>query len=99
MIYVLSDIHGQSRRFHSILSQIDLKDEDTLYILGDVIDRNPDGIRILREIISHPNMQMLLGNHEHMMLQSLYSHLLKQLLRHHTCQGGTETAAKSPTIT
>ena len=49
MIYVLSDIHGQSRRFHSILSQIDLKDEDTLYILGDVIDRNPDGIRILRD--------------------------------------------------
>ena len=44
MIYVLSDIHGQSRRFHSILSQIDLNDEDTLYILGDVIDRNPDGI-------------------------------------------------------
>lgn len=45
MIYVLSDIHGQSRRFHSILSQIDLKAEDTLYILGDVIDRNPDSER------------------------------------------------------
>ena len=49
MIYVMSDIHGQARRFHSILDQIALKDEDTLYILGDVIDRNPDGIRILRE--------------------------------------------------
>ncbi len=72
MIYVLSDIHGQARRFYSILEQIDLKAEDTLYILGDVIDRNPDGIRILREIMSRPNMQMLLGNHELMMLQSLY---------------------------
>lgn len=49
MIYVTSDIHGRIRRFHSILDQIDLKDEDSLYILGDVIDRNPDGIRILRE--------------------------------------------------
>ena len=72
MKYVLSDIHGQARRFYSILEQIDLRAEDTLYILGDVIDRNPDGIRILREIMSRPNMQMLLGNHEHMMLQSLY---------------------------
>ena len=72
MIYVMSDIHGQARRFHSILDQIALKDEDTLYILGDVIDRNPDGIRILKEIMSRPNMKMLLGNHELMMLQSLY---------------------------
>ena len=37
MIYVMSDIHGQSRRFDSILSQINLQPEDTLYILGDVM--------------------------------------------------------------
>ena len=35
MIYVMSDIHGNSKRFDSVLSQIDLKPEDTLYILGD----------------------------------------------------------------
>ena len=39
MIYVMSDIHGNTRRFDSILKQIDLQPEDTLYILGDVIDR------------------------------------------------------------
>lgn len=72
MIYVMSDIHGQSRRFDSILSQINLQPEDTLYILGDVIDRNPDGIRILRRIMAMPNVKMLLGNHEHMMLEALY---------------------------
>ena len=49
MIYVMSDIHGNSRRFNSIMEQIKLKDTDTLYILGDVIDRYPDGIRILRK--------------------------------------------------
>ena len=72
MIYVLSDIHGQARRFYSILHQIQLTSEDTLYVLGDVIDRNPDGIRILRYIMKQPNIHMLLGNHELMMLQSLY---------------------------
>ena len=71
MIYVMSDIHGNLRRFESVLKQIDLKSDDTLYILGDVIDRHPDGIRILRRIMATPNMKMLLGNHEYMMLRAL----------------------------
>ena len=73
MIYVLSDIHGNERRFRSIMKQICLKPEDTLYVLGDVIDRHPGGIRILREIMTMPNAKMLLGNHEYMMLRALGS--------------------------
>jgi len=72
MIYVLSDIHGNRRRFDSIMSQINLQNEDTLYILGDVIDRHPDGIKILRQIMKMPNAKMLLGNHELMMLNAIY---------------------------
>lgn len=71
MTYVLSDIHGNMRRFHSILRQINLQPEDTLYILGDVIDRHPHGIRILKEIMAMPNTKMLLGNHEYMMLRAI----------------------------
>ena len=51
MIYVMSDIHGQKRRFDSVMKKIKLQPDDTLYILGDVIDRNPDGIKILRQIM------------------------------------------------
>lgn len=72
MIYVMSDIHGQKRRFDSIMKQINLQPEDTLYILGDVIDRNPDGIKILRQFMATPNVRMLLGNHELMMMDALY---------------------------
>lgn len=72
MIYVMSDIHGQQRRFNSVMNQISLRSEDTLYVLGDVIDRNPDGIRILRQLMAMPNVRMLLGNHELMMLNALY---------------------------
>lgn len=71
MIYVLADIHGNERRFHSVMKQINLQPEDTLYVLGDVIDRHPGGIRILRKIMAMPNAQMLLGNHEYMMLRAL----------------------------
>lgn len=72
MTYVLSDIHGQKRRFDSIMKQINLQPEDALYVLGDVIDRNPYGIQILRQIMKMPNVKMLLGNHELMMLDALY---------------------------
>ena len=71
MIYVMSDIHGNSRRFNSIMKQIKLQPEDTLYILGDVIDRYPDGIKILRQLMAMENVKMLLGNHEYMMLNAL----------------------------
>jgi serine/threonine protein phosphatase 1 len=71
MIYVLSDIHGNERRFGSILKQIDLKPEDTLYVLGDVMDRHGGGIRILRRLMGMPNAKLILGNHEYMMLRAL----------------------------
>jgi len=71
MIYVLSDVHGNLKRFNSIMGQINLQDSDTLYILGDVIDRFPDGIKILRQIMKMPNAKMLLGNHEYMMLEAI----------------------------
>ena len=71
MHYVLSDIHGNEERFRSILRKIDLKEDDTLYVLGDVIDRHPWGLRILRELMAMPNAKLILGNHEYMMLRAL----------------------------
>lgn len=71
MNYVLSDIHGNERRFRSVMEQVRLQPEDTLYVLGDVIDRYPGGIRILRELMKMPNVKMLLGNHEYMMLRAV----------------------------
>lgn len=71
MIYILSDIHGNERRFASILKQIHLQPKDTLYVLGDVVDRHPGGIRILRRLMAMPNVKLLLGNHEYMLLRAL----------------------------
>ena len=71
MTYVMSDIHGNKRNFDSILKQINLQPEDELYVLGDVIDRYPDGIKILMWLMKRPNTWVLLGNHEYMMLKAL----------------------------
>ena len=37
--YVMSDIHGEADRFHAMLEKIEFSADDTLYILGDLIDR------------------------------------------------------------
>lgn len=69
--YIMSDIHGRKNRFDSVLQQIDLKPEDELYILGDVIDRGEYGIELLKQIIKMSNAHMLIGNHEFMMLNAI----------------------------
>ena len=75
MTYVISDIHGNTKALDDILNQINLQPEDNLYILGDVIDRNPGGIAIIQKIMNTNNMYMLLGNHEILMLNALGHHL------------------------
>ena len=57
--------------FREGLKQIRFTKDDFLYVIGDAIDRGLDGIRLLREIKRKPNMDLLLGNHEQMMLQSV----------------------------
>lgn len=71
MIYCMSDIHGEYDRFMKMLKLIEFSETDTLYIIGDVIDRKPGGIDILQKIMVSSNMVMLLGNHEQMCLDTL----------------------------
>lgn len=44
--------------------KIGLRPDDTLYVLGDVIDRGLDGCRILLDMMGRPNVIPILGNHE-----------------------------------
>lgn len=64
MIYCMSDLHGHYENYIAMLREISFRPEDTLYVLGDVIDRGPDGIRILQDMMARPNVMPLLGNHE-----------------------------------
>ena len=70
MTYVISDLHGYSiEKLKILLKKAGFCENDFLYILGDVIDRNGDGgVGILRWLLSRPNVQLVLGNHEAMLL-------------------------------
>ncbi len=71
-IYVMSDIHGQYDLYTKALDTIHFDDTDTLYILGDLIDRGPDGIKILQDVIWRPNVHCCIGNHELFMHDNLW---------------------------
>lgn len=48
-----------------MLNKINLQDEDVFYILGDVIDRNKGGFKILKDMMMRHNVVPILGNHEY----------------------------------
>ncbi len=69
--YVISDIHGEYDKFVELLDKIKLQDTDTLYILGDILDRGPNPIKTLLKLMNMPNVICLVGNHELMALECL----------------------------
>lgn len=69
--YVTSDAHGHLRALDRVLSLVQPGSGDTLYVLGDMIDRGPDPVGVLRLVRGLPNTAVLAGNHEAMMLAAL----------------------------
>lgn len=70
MTYVISDLHGyRIEKLKELLEKTNFSEDDWLYILGDVIDRNGDGgIGVLQWLIKQPNAELIMGNHEAMLL-------------------------------
>lgn len=69
MIYVTSDLHGYPLdKFRALLEKADFSDDDFCFVLGDVIDRGTEGVKTLRWMMNQPNFELILGNHEAMML-------------------------------
>ena len=69
--YVTSDIHGEYDLFIRLIEKIQLKDDDTLYVLGDMVDRGPHPIKTLLKLMEMPNVLCLVGNHELMAIECL----------------------------
>ena len=51
MIYAVSDLHGCYEKYRNMLETIQFRETDTLYILGDVVDRGDGGMKILLDMI------------------------------------------------
>lgn len=64
MTFVLSDIHGCYDQYIALLQEIGLTSQDTLYVLGDVLDRGVAPFKVLQDMMNRSNVFPILGNHD-----------------------------------
>jgi serine/threonine protein phosphatase 1 len=72
--YVIADVHGCLETFLQLLKQVNFSKEDSLYLLGDMIDRGPNSCGVIscvmKLIADGYNVFPLRGNHEQMLLDA-----------------------------
>lgn len=64
--YAIGDIQGCYKEFMELLSKINFKPgRDTLYLVGDLVNRGPESLKVLRYIYRHQDSIItVLGNHD-----------------------------------
>jgi serine/threonine protein phosphatase 1 len=72
--FAISDIHGYNKRFRALLKKIEFRKSDTLFLLGDYIDRGDESKEVLDTIFllleNGFDIRCIKGNHEQMLLDA-----------------------------
>ena len=69
--YVYSDVHGHRATLERALERVSPSEQDRFFCLGDMIDRGPDPLGVIAVTRALPNVCVLKGNHEDLMLRAL----------------------------
>jgi serine/threonine protein phosphatase 1 len=75
-LFAIGDIHGACVALKTLVEALDPQLQDTIVVLGDVIDFGPDSkgsVQPLIALSSRCQLVALLGNHEEMLLNALES--------------------------
>ena len=76
MHYIITDIHTDSWRFMKLLEKIDLKEDDHLYLLGDLFDRcmdHPDPAGVYFQVLKlGKKCTVIRGNHDHWLANYIF---------------------------
>jgi predicted phosphodiesterase len=80
-LIAIGDIHGCHEEFAELLSLLELKPDDRLILLGDLLNRGPDSHRVIELARAHRAIS-LLGNHELRLLNYRRTRDLKYIKEH-----------------
>jgi serine/threonine protein phosphatase 1 len=95
-LFAVGDIHGCSIALRTLVEAIDPQPEDTIVVLGDVIDWGPDSrdcVQQLIDVSTRCQLILIRGNHEQMLFDALKSH---EALMSWLDVGGLETLNSYP---
>lgn len=76
MHYVIADIHGCYNEYMEALESVRFSESDTLFVLGDIIDRGYGSVGVLRDLMSRKNVVAIMGNHEQMAVDAYEKFLM-----------------------
>lgn len=69
--FVVGDLHGQKNMLDALLKLVEFsKSKDRLFALGDLVDRGPDGAKLLQMVAGEHWFNSLRGNHEVMFVEA-----------------------------
>lgn len=95
-LFAIGDIHGCSTALKTLIDAIDPGPDDTIVVLGDVIDWGPDSRNCVQQLIDlsgRCQLVLVRGNHEEMLFAALES---QSELRYWLNFGGEETLKSYP---
>lgn len=67
-IAVLTDVHGNELALRAVLNEIDTRDVQEIWCLGDMIAMGPDTNEVLDLLFERSNVRMITGNHDEAIL-------------------------------
>jgi hypothetical protein len=67
-IFVIGDVHGCIEELQALVKELSPKDGDRFAFLGDLVDKGPDSLAVLRYVVKllsdYPKSTCIAGNHE-----------------------------------
>lgn len=76
--YIIADIHGCYDQYKELLDKIVFSKEDELFVLGDAVDRGPEPLSVLLDLMNRENATLIMGNHDAIALTILRK-LMKEI--------------------
>ena len=71
--YVFSDVHGHLAPLQRLFERVAPSADDTIFMLGDMVDRGPDPVGVMRFCHDLPGAHVLMGNHEDLMMSYMHA--------------------------
>ena len=84
-IWVIGDIHGYNETFDALIKKLKIKEKDIILCLGDLIDKGPGSLEVLKTVSKSNQIFSIRGNHEEMMRLSVspkHGRMMKSWLKY-----------------
>ena len=68
-IWIIGDVHGYFNTFQVLVEKLQLKGNDIVVMIGDLIDRGPTSAQVVGYVRTTEDFYCIRGNHEQMMIE------------------------------